>query len=510
MDQQHNDEYKAPAGDLGSDLDFDLDDEDFDDDSGDLMRILGIAGGIAALIGGLLIIMGRRRKTPAEQLMENVRSTGKDVRKAVGKADLGELLAEARDQANSRLRDANLGDLARDVRHGGRGLARSAGEAVSQVDLQDTIDEIGRRLATIEREGRRGAGRAQKEARKALNDVDLSGLSDDMSGRLSDLWDGITERAKDVGWEEAIGEAGKQIRQLSKQARRSGNNLDLSGLADVLDNIKSQLGSAGERVQKDVLPAVQGTLEDARKRGGKLADEYGPQIKKEAGKTAKSAQSLTEQVGDMLRVVALDALDRLMGEVLPGAKKGGERVADTLRDDTFPWLRHRAGEARDRVRDDVAPKVRDAASAAPGTIRDAVDTARPVVGDALSSAAGSVGDAMSHLRPAVGDAVDSGRDALHSGGSGIGGALGNVGQKAGDAVGATFDTTKYVTGETSRILFWLSILGGLILVVFVPDAEKQKEIWHNMQGFFGELRNMWGDFSEGDANEQDYTGDAGV
>jgi hypothetical protein len=74
------------------------------------------------------------------------------------------------------------------------------------------------------------------------------------------------------------------------------------------------------------------------------------------------------------------------------------------------------------------------------------------------------------------------------------------------------DTTKYVTGESSRILFWLSMLSGLVLLIFVPDPDKQKEIWNNVQGFLGELRSMFGDI--GDQGEQatdlEYTGDAGV
>jgi len=70
-----------------------------------------------------------------------------------------------------------------------------------------------------------------------------------------------------------------------------------------------------------------------------------------------------------------------------------------------------------------------------------------------------------------------------------------------------------VTGESSRILFWLSMLSGLILLIFVPDREKQKEIWNNVQQFMGELRGMWSDFSDDEfdaADTQEYTGDAGV
>ncbi len=522
MDENSQDPNAAEAyrpADAGADaeldLDFDLDDEDFDDEDSDLMRIIGIAGGVAALIGGLIIVLGRRRETPTEKALKDVRRAGKAAGKALQNVNLSELLSDARDQANRRLRDAHLDDLARDARHQGGKLVR---QAAGQVDLEGTISELGQRLATIEREGRRGAGRARKEAQRAFNDLDLSSLPDDVSSQLSDVWDNVTERAKEVGWGDAVDEASKQVRQLNKQARRAGRNLDLSGLADLLDGVRDQLSSAGSSVQDalgdDVLPearkqaraageALSSIAGDARKRGSDLADEYAPQAKKAAGKAAAQAGSWGEQAGSILQAVGMEILQRVLNDALPGAKKVGERVADTARDDTFPWLRHRAGEVRDRVQHDVAPKVRDFADEAPGRVRDAVDSARPVVADTLSS----VGDTVARMRPKAGEV-------LQASGSGVGGALSTVGRKAGDAAGAAVGTTKYVTGESSRILFWLSMLSGMILLVFVPDKQKQQELWGNVQEFLGELRSMWGDFNsdefESEADRQDYTGDAGV
>jgi len=520
----------ADAGaDADIDLDFDLDDEDFDDEDSDLMRIIGIVGGVAALIGGLIIVLGRRRATPPEKALKEMRQAGKAAGKALQNVNLSDLLSEARDEANRRLRDAHLDDLTRDARRQGGKLAahagdtgsdlvRSARKAAGQVDLEGTISELGRRLATIEREGRRGAGRARKEAARAFNDLDLSNLPDDVSSQLSDVWDNVTERAKEIGWGDAVDEAGKQVRQLNKQARRAGRNLDLSGLADLLDGVRDQLSSAGDSVQgalgDDVLPAARKRARaagealssiagEARQRGSDLADEYAPQAKKAAGKAAAQAGGWGEQAGTILQAVGMEILHRVLNDALPGAKKAGERVADTARDDTFPWLRHRAGEVRDRVQHDVAPKVRDFADEAPGRVRDAVDSARPVVADTLSS----VGDTVARLRPKAGEV-------LQAGGSGVGGALSTVGRKAGNAAGAAVGTTKYVTGESSRILFWLSMLSGMILLVFVPDKQKQQELWGNMQEFFGELRSMWGDFNsdefESEADSPDYTGDAGV
>ena len=34
----------------------------------------------------------------------------------------------------------------------------------------------------------------------------------------------------------------------------------------------------------------------------------------------------------------------------------------------------------------------------------------------------------------------------------------------------------YVTRETTGILFWLSMLGGLVLLIFMPEREKQVQI----------------------------------
>ena len=203
MDSNMNEEYQSPDGDLTQDLDFDLDDEDYDE-NGDLLRIVGIAGGVAAIIGGLIILLGRHRQTPTERLLEQVGSTGKDVRKAVEKADLGGLLSEALAQANKRVRSVDVADLARSAAETGRAGVRSAGAAAGRIDLESTISELQQRLSAMEHDGRRGARRAQKEARRAFNDLDLSSLPQDVGQQLGDLWDEVSARAKDVGWDQAI------------------------------------------------------------------------------------------------------------------------------------------------------------------------------------------------------------------------------------------------------------------------------------------------------------------
>jgi hypothetical protein len=76
---------------------------------------------------------------------------------------------------------------------------------------------------------------------------------------------------------------------------------------------------------------------------------------------------------------------------------------------------------------------------------------------------------------------------------GVGGALSTAGHGVKGAVSATVDATTYVTKETTGILFWLAMLGALIMLVFVPDREKQKEMWNSVMQFTGEVREMWRD-----------------
>ena len=274
MDQSYNDQYAGSEPDPAVDLDFDLDDEDFDDENGDLMRVIGMAGGAAALIGGLIILMGRKKETPAEKVMAEARSVTKDVRKAVQKADLPSLLSDARDAANARLRDANLQDLARSARDTGGAAVAAVGAGAASVDLEKAIGAIGDRLGAIETSGRRGARRARKEGRRALQNIDLGSVPDDVSSQLSDLLEQVGKRAESVGWADAIGEAGKEVRKLNRKLRKS-SGVDLSGLADLLDTVRSQVGDAGKRVQEDVLPAVQGTLADDVRTGGAQAGAGG-------------------------------------------------------------------------------------------------------------------------------------------------------------------------------------------------------------------------------------------
>ncbi len=512
-----NELYATPEGEFDQDLEFDFDDEDFDDNA-DLMRVLAMAGGAAAALGGLIILLTRRRETPAERVVAQIQATGKEVRKAVARADLAALLSGALDQVNSRVQSADVQDLVKAAR-------RSGQQAAAHVDLEAAVSDVRDRLHTIEHEGRRGAKRAQKEAQRAFKNLDLGDVSDEARQQLKALWDQIAAQAQDVGWDQALKDSRKQIRHMARDLRHQAGGVQTADVAAVLATLAEHLGSMRKQVEEDVLPQVQGTLNDdvlpearkrarqagealsavaqeARKRGGKLADEYGPTVKEQAGQAAEGAKGFAAQAGDILRTIAIDALNRTMNDILPAARKGGGQAAQTMRNDTLPWIRHRADEARTRVQEDVAPRVAEAAADAPGKVRDAVGTAAPVVGEALSSAAGAIGEVVSRARPQIAAQP-----------KGVGGALSSVGRKAGDAVNNTVDTTLYVTGETGRIIFWLSMLAGLMVAVFIPDREKQQEIWNDIQQFLGELRNMWSDLSADDfdfASDQDDTADTAM
>jgi hypothetical protein len=74
-------------------------------------------------------------------------------------------------------------------------------------------------------------------------------------------------------------------------------------------------------------------------------------------------------------------------------------------------------------------------------------------------------------------------------GHGVTGAASAVGHGARTAASATGHAAR----ESVGILFWLAALGGLILMVFVSDKERQKEIVNGILQFFNEVREMWTD-----------------
>lgn len=543
MDQNADNDYTGTELDPGLDLDFDFDDEDEEQD--DLIRIVGVAAGAAALLGGIMLLLSRRQKKHGlEAIVEQVSNQADDLGKALQKVDLSGLLDQARSRANDVAGNVDLSDLSTQARRAARRAAKQAsdaagnvdlsgvgdqaqkiakrtakraGQAADDFDLQEALDDLQQRLATIEREGRRQARRAGKEVSKRASNVDTDQISSDIGDQISKIWETVSSRAKDIGWEDAFNEAQHQVNTLTKTARKQVAKTDLSGASDLLDTLRGRVGDAIDSLRDDVLPDVQDRIESdvvpgakeiakkARKRGEKIAKDATPV----ARKAADQAGGFSSMLGDLIGGLALQAVEHLLSDVVPQAQKGGKQAGAVLRDQTAPWVRHRAGEARDFARDEVAPRVGDAFSNAPGAAKKAADTAGPVVSDTLSNAASMLSDALDKARPSLSKAADKAGSAVSDSGSGIGGAISTIGGKAGGAVGATVDTTKYLTAETSRILLWLSMLGSLVLLVFVPDRDKQREIWANVQGFLGELGDMWGDFSDKDFADDDEDAEEG-
>jgi hypothetical protein len=91
----------------------------------------------------------------------------------------------------------------------------------------------------------------------------------------------------------------------------------------------------------------------------------------------------------------------------------------------------------------------------------------------------------------------------------VGSGVLSVRRRANTVVRETKKTTGYVTKESSGLLFWLAMLGGLILFVFVPDKDRQGAMWQTVRQLLGELQQMWGDFQGDDlaALDAEYTGD---
>jgi hypothetical protein len=177
-------------------------------------------------------------------------------------------------------------------------------------------------------------------------------------------------------------------------------------------------------------------------------------------------------------------------------------------------VRHRAADTAQVVREEVAPRLRKMASEAPDRVRGAVDTARPAVVDAAQTAAEAARSAVDTGRDQVGAAVQEGGarlgDVADSVRDGVSTGVVSAGRRANTVVRETRKTTGYLTKESSGLLFWLAMLGGLIVFTFVPDKERQAEMWRAVQQLMHELTQMWRDFQGDDIADdpdQEYTGD---
>jgi hypothetical protein len=191
---------------------------------------------------------------------------------------------------------------------------------------------------------------------------------------------------------------------------------------------------------------------------------------------------------------------KVLEDVLPGARKAGGQAVTFTREEILPTAAQAAGDTAQRVRDDVLPRVAEAASHTPDVlsdllgmarerVEDALDKAQPVAADALEYGRHRASDAAIFGRHRASDVASGARKAAGAGGSAVSSAGRGVSGAVGTAVGASVNFTK----ETAGLFFWLGTLSGLVLLVFVPDRDRQAEIWNNTRQVLNEVREMWHD-----------------
>ena len=167
-------------------------------------------------------------------------------------------------------------------------------------------------------------------------------------------------------------------------------------------------------------------------------------------------------------------------DVLPRVGEAAEKTPDML-SDLLKMARERADEVLERAQPVAA---------------DAVDLGKQRAGDFAEFSkhrAEDVADAMRGSKNGLSGAVSDAKDTAASVGGGITGGISSAGKGVKGAVGGAVDTTARTTKELGAIAFWLAMLGGLILLIFVPDRDKQQEMWNSVRQFLGEVREMWRD-----------------
>ncbi len=485
----------------GTDLDLDAD-MDYDDGGNDLIPILGISAAIAAVVGGILVIAGRRRKpTPQERIQDMFENVGKEggkraktVAKAVGKVDLGDLLSEALDKAKGAADNFDLGGTVGDV-------SKRARKMTKDVDLssmlQDAIDHVGD-AATFARHRadeaatftRHRADDARKGVSKASQNISMPDVdSKDVGNFLESLMEKVTGVIETVR-SEAVPKATEAIKETVIPAAQD----------------------AVDKVREDVLPEVQ-------KRAGQFADDA--ELSKRARTIGRTAGKGAGTLAEMARGLALGAIERVVQDYLPGAQKASGKAFETVRDDFAPAAGRRAGRAADMLGElaQQAPGLlSDLLGSARGKAQDAADKAGPLAADAATFTqhrateaatftGHRAGEAFTFGKHRISDVASSVGDHRNGVGKGIGKAASSAGQGVKGVVGGALGGASHLTRETTRILFWLSLLGGIILFVFVPDKDRQKEIVNDIFQFFNEVREMWTDL-QGPQDEPDTATDS--
>jgi hypothetical protein len=522
----------------GTELDptVDYDFEDFYDETNDLLPIIGASAAVAAVAGAVLLLAGRRHKdTPQERIQEiisQVEKSGKKGAKAIGSA----------------VDDAHLSDLLSEAIAKARRASGDAAGAVQGAKLADTLDEAltrTRRALTrldvmdavggLSKDAQKGlkrnmkkasrnldslhldeaVGDAVKKARRAASNVDLADAVDTARKRAGDLAGNV--RDIDIKRDDAISlleTLKERLTQVVETVRE-----DLAPKA--IDAAQGAYSNVSDTVRKDVLPAAQDAVDRVRDdvlpaasdRVSQFVDDN--ELDRKAGKAASAVKSGAGSLSDLVRGLSVAIMHKAMDELLPDAKKAGKRAATTAREEVIPAAAHGIGQAAQKVQDDVLPKVGELASQAPDVVGDMLKMARDRVDDLLHAAEPVASDALDAAKKGMGSAADRAGDAavyakhraedlaggLRQGKGNVTGAVSSVGTGVRGAVGGAVDATAHATREMTGILFWLSMLGGLILLVFIPNREKQQELWNGTTQFLSELREMWRDLQGTDVEE---------
>ena len=513
-----NDTYNEFSGtELDQDADFNADFEWDDEGGNDLIPILGLSAAVAAVVGAILVLAGRRRKkTPMERVEAFLGDVGKEGKKAarqvgrsVREANLGDLLSEAMDRAGEAAGNVDLAGFAGDVKKRARKLT---GDMHLGSMLEDALDQAKRASKRMDLDDRaRDVGKKVSGAVSNIPrpDIDTKGvesfldaLKDKLSGAIDSVRSDIAPKAADLIRDDVIPAAQGAAASVVRAVR---------------EDVLPAAGEAMHKVREDVLPAVE-------ERASKFMGDT--DAGKRARRVASSAGEGALSFADLARGLAASVAHRVIEDVLPEVKKMGGKAVKTARQDVMPAAERFAGKAAGVVREDVLPKVGEVAAQTPdalgallGVAREkaeaAMDKAGPLASDAAEYGRHRLSDFATFTRHRAGDVASglgAGRDGLggmasgvaSSVGQGVGGAFSTVGRGVGGAVGgaasavghgtrAAVGATTYATRESVGILFWLAALGGLILLVFVSDKERQKEIVNGALQFFNEVREMWTD-----------------
>ena len=511
-----DDTYSDFSGtELDQDAEFDSEFDWEDEGEGDLLPILGLSVGVAAVVGAILVLAGRRRKkTPMDRVEEFVgdvgkqgKKTAKKVASTIGDVRLADLLSEAMDKAGETAAGVDLAGFASDVKKRARKLTKDVDLGAMLEDALDQAKRAGKRLDLDDRT--KGARKKAKDAKKTLEeafsavpkpDVDTKGVESFLEALKEKLDSAIDTVRSDIA-----PKAAERIRE------------------DVVPAAQEAAAAVAHTVRDDVMPAVE-------KRAGKILADV--EIDKRARRVASTAGEGAKSFADFARALAASVMHRVIEDVLPEVTKAGGKVVETTRHDVIPAAGRAAGKAAGKV-GEVASQTPGALSGLLASARDqaeaALEKAGPVAGDAAEFSRHRLSDLIEYTRHRahdLADGLDGGRDgggrvastvgrgvggAASAVGRGVGGAASSVGHGVTGAVSAVghgvtgaasavghgartaASATTYAARESVGILFWLGALGGLILMVFISDKERQKEIVNGILQFFNELREMWTD-----------------